>query len=142
MVQLLRDHYGVDERWRFNDTQRPASAQHGLLDAAMAAARIDAATTRDEIVEAFVSSAPDVPAGHLLHRPRTLGARLDLRGEGIDRDVAGSLRIPLDRPSVFQTVTQTRSVFVGRLGGDEEDRRFVEAVGKRRRPTPPCFPSW
>ena len=26
MIQLLKDHYGVDERWRFNDTRRGAEA--------------------------------------------------------------------------------------------------------------------
>jgi hypothetical protein len=144
MIQLLRDYYGVDERWRFNDTHRPAAlaaAAPVAIDPDTAAARIDAATTRDEIVESFLA---------LCHRhfrrviffivrePWVIGWRS--RGEELDRGQVESLRIPLDQPSVFQTVTRDKSVFVGRFGADEENQRFLRAVGKRPQTNAALFP--
>ena len=49
MVQLLRDHYGIDEHWRFTDTRGHAPAVPAVRDPAAAAARLDAAATRDEV---------------------------------------------------------------------------------------------
>src|SRR5262245_32461347 len=57
MIQLLRDYYGVDERWRYTDTHRRGSPSPPgpPLDAAAAAARVDAAVTRDEVVDATLA---------------------------------------------------------------------------------------
>jgi hypothetical protein len=52
-------------------------------------------------------------------------------GEGMDRSLASSLKIPLDQPSVFRTVSRDKTVFIGRLGPDEENQRFIKALGKR-----------
>ena len=85
MIQLLRDYYGVDERWRFTDTHRRASplARDRARGPATAAARLDAATTRDEVVEAAAGALPALlPAGDLLHREGALGAGLERRGRG------------------------------------------------------------
>jgi hypothetical protein len=49
----------------------------------------------------------------------------------MERGFAATLRIPLDRPSVFRDVVRDRSVFIGRLGPEEENRRFLKAIGKR-----------
>jgi hypothetical protein len=49
----------------------------------------------------------------------------------MDRALAASLRIPLDQPSVFQNATRNKSIFVGRLGDEAENQRFVRAIAKR-----------
>jgi len=55
MVQLLHDHYDVDERWRLNDTHAAAAEVPQIRDPDEAAARIDAATSRDEVVSAALA---------------------------------------------------------------------------------------
>ena len=56
MIQLLYDHYGVDERWRFTDThRRGAPPPREDLDVPTAAARLDAAESRDEVVETVLA---------------------------------------------------------------------------------------
>jgi hypothetical protein len=146
MIQLLHDYYGVDERWRFNDTHRPPTlpavrSAPVALDPEAAAARIDAATTRDEIVESFVA---------LCHRHFRRVIFFIVRepwlvgwsgmGEELESGLVESMRIPLDQPSVFQTVTRDRSVFVGRFGAEEENQRFLRAVGKRPQTNAAVFP--
>jgi hypothetical protein len=61
-------------------------------------------------------------------------------GEGIDRSLAASLRIPLDQPSVFQTATRSKSIFVGRFGAEPENQRFVKAIAKRPASNAVLFP--
>jgi hypothetical protein len=141
MIQLLRDYYGVDERWRFDDTHRPPVFPEPPVDAEAAAARIEEASTRDEVVELLLT---------LCHRwfrrviffivrePWVLG--WSGVGEGMDRNLAASLKIPLDVPSVFQTVTRDKTVFMGRLGGDQETLRFMKLVGKRPTTNAALFP--
>ena len=142
MIQLLRDHYGVDERWRFTDTHRPAvSPPREPLDVASAAARIDAADTREDVVEAVLS----LCLGFfkrvifcIVREPWMLG--WSGAGEGMDRTLASSLRIPLDAPSVFQTVTRAKTLFIGRLGPQEENQRFAKLLGKRPGTNAAIFP--
>jgi len=133
MIQLLRDHYGVDERWRFTDTHRPGvAAPREPMDAATAAARIDAATTRDEVVEAVLALCLGFfkrVIFFIVREPWVLG--WSGVGEGMDRSLAASLKIPLDQPSVFRTVSRDKTVFIGRLGPEEENQRFIKALGKR-----------
>jgi hypothetical protein len=141
MIQLLRDYYGVDERWRYTDTHRPASMPPQPMDPAAAAARIDGATTRDEVVEGVLG---------LCHRffrrviffivrdPWVTG--WSALGEGVDKALAEGLRIPLDQPSVFQTVTRDKTWFLGRLGPEPENQRILEALGKRPQTNAALFP--
>jgi hypothetical protein len=133
MIQLLRDHYGVDERWRFTDTHHEEAApRREVRDVATAAAQIDAATTRDEVVEALVGLCSRFfrrVIFFIVRDPWVMGWTGS--GEGMDRSLASSLRIPLDRPSVFQTVTAAKTVFIGRLGGEEENQRFLKTLAKR-----------
>ena len=141
MVQLLRDYYGVDERWRFNDTRKPAAPVKSALDASSAGARIDSATSRDEIVEAFLAICHRYfrrVIFFIVREPWVLG--WNFAGEGIERSAVMSLRIPLDQPSVFQTVTRDKSVFVGRFGAEEENQRFMESIGKRPQSNAALFP--
>jgi hypothetical protein len=142
MVQLLRDHYAVDERWRFTDTHRSEAApSREIPDVAAAAAQLDAATTRDEVVDALVAI-----CGRFFRRviffivrePWVLG--WSGSGEGMDRSLATSLRIPLEKPSVFRTVTRAKTVFIGRLGGEEENQRFLKTLGKRPGTNAAFFP--
>ena len=51
-----------------------------------------------------------------------------------------SLRIPLDQPSVFQTVTRDKTVFVGRLGSEEESQKFLRLLAKRATSNAALFP--
>jgi hypothetical protein len=55
MIQLLRDYYGVDERWRYNDTHRPSVFPEPPVDAEAAAGRIEQSETRDEVVELLLT---------------------------------------------------------------------------------------
>jgi hypothetical protein len=142
MIQLLRDHYGVDERWRFTDTHRPAGVPpHEPLDAATAAARIDAAVTREDVVEAVLALCLGFfkrVIFFIVREPWVLG--WNGAGEGMDRTLATSLRIPLDAPSVFQTVYRAKTLFIGRMGPDEESQRFLKLLGKRPGTNAALFP--
>jgi hypothetical protein len=132
MVQLLRDHYGVDERWRFDDTYRPPVLEPVPTTPKDAVARFEWAQTRDEVVEALLALCLNYfkrVAFFIVREPWVLGwAGI---GEGMERGFAASLRIPLDRPSVFRDVVRDKSVFIGRLGPEEENRRFLKDIGKR-----------
>jgi len=144
MVQLLHDHYGVDERWRYADTHVKAAAPLAVPEAAdpeEAARAIDAATTRDEVVAAVLA------LGRCFYRrviffivrePWVIG--WDGAGDDMDRTRAAALRVPLDLPSVFRGVTRDRNVFVGRLGPEETDRGFLEAIGKKPSTTAALLP--
>ena len=141
MVQLLRDHYGVDERWRYADTRAAATAAAEARDPVAAAARLDAAATRDEVVAAVLALGRCYfrrVVFFIVRDPWVLG--WDGAGEGMDRARAAALRIPLDLPSVFQGVTRNRTTFVGRPGPEETDRAFLEAIGKKPGTTAALFP--
>jgi len=141
MVQLLRDYYGVDERWRFNDTHRPAVLAPQPMDPEAAAARIDAARTRDEVVEALLALCHCTfrrVVFFIVREPWVVG--WSGIGEGIDRSLAASLRIPLDQPSVFQTVSRDKTMFIGRFGPDEENQRVLRALSKRPNTNAAVFP--
>lgn len=141
MVQLLHDHYGVDERWRFTDTHARATELPEIRDPATAAARIDAAVTRDDVVTAVLALGRCYfrrVIFFIVREPWMLG--WDGIGEGIDRARAAALRVPLDLPSVFQGVTRNRTMFVGRPGPEETNRAFLEAIGKKPGTTAAVFP--
>ncbi len=141
MIQLLRDHYGVDERWRFTDTRRPAALTAAPADAETAAARIDAASTRDEVVEALLALCHSCfrrVIFFIVREPWALG--WVGAGEGMDDAFASSFRIPLDRPSIFRIVAHDKTVFIGRLGPDEENRRFLEQLSKQPTSNAALFP--
>jgi hypothetical protein len=96
MVQLLHDHYGVDEHWRFTDTR---SGEPGppppprIKDPDEAAAAIDAATTRDEVVSAVLTLGRCYYKRVLffiVREPWLIG--WDGAGEGLDRTRAAALR--------------------------------------------------
>jgi hypothetical protein len=141
MIQLLRDYYGIDERWRFNDTHRPAALPEEAPDADTAAARIDRAETRDEVVEALVALCRHFfrrVLFFIVREPWVLG--WIGAGEGVQRELAPRLRFPLDEPSVFQTVTRDKTMFIGRLGPEDQNQRFLEALGKRPNTNAALFP--
>jgi len=144
MVQLLHDHYGVDERWRFTDTHVPEAAPVPVpeaTDPAEAAASIDAATTRDEVVAAVIALGRCYyrrVVFFIVREPWLIG--WDAAGEGMDRARAAALRIPLDLPSVFQGVTRDRNVFVGRPGPGEVNQAFLDAIGKKPGTTAALLP--
>ncbi len=141
MIQLLHDHYGIDERWRFDDTYRPPILESAPEEPDVASRRLEAATSRDEVVEALLAVCMSYfrrVAFFIVREPWVLGwAGL---GEGMERGFVASLRIPLERPSVFREVTQDKSVFIGRFGQREEDRRFLKAISKRPGTTAAVFP--
>ena len=133
MIQLLHDHYGVDERWRFNDTRGfTAPAPKEPVDLQTAASRIDSAASRDEVMDAMLAISHTFfrrVIFFIVREPWVLGWHGV--GEGMDHNLAVSLRIPLDQPSVFRSVGRDKTVFIGRLNGDEESERFAKAVNKR-----------
>ncbi|HET7746184.1 MAG TPA: hypothetical protein VFM29_02720 [Vicinamibacteria bacterium] len=133
MIQLLRDHYGIDERWRFTDTHMPpAPPRPKPLEAEAALALIDEAGTRDEVVDSVLALCHRTfrrVIFFIVREPWVVGWRGV--GEGMDDLLATSLRVPLDSPSVFQTVVRDRTLFVGRFSADEENRKFLEAIHKK-----------
>ena len=143
MVQLLRDHYGVDERWRFTDLRGRVAATPALepRNADAAAAAIDCAATRDDVVAAALALGRCYfkrVIFFIVREPWVLG--WDATGEGMDRARAASLQMPLDTPSVFQGVTRNRAVFVGRLGPEGANQKFLEAIGKKAGGTAALIP--
>jgi hypothetical protein len=133
MIQLLRDYYGVDERWRYTDTRRgEAPVTRPAPDLATASAQIDAAVTRDEVVEAVLALSLRFfrrVIFFIAREPWVLG--WSGAGEGMDRTLAASLRIPLDQPSVFRTVSRDKTLFIGRFPPEEENQRFLKVISKR-----------
>jgi hypothetical protein len=141
MIQLLRDHYGVDERWRYDDTHRPPVITPVPADRAAAIAHIEGGDTRDEVVEAALALCQSFfrrVIFFIVREPWAIG--WGGRGEGIDTKLASTLRIPLDTPSVFQTVARDKTVFLGRFGPGEQNRRFLETVGKAPSTSAVVFP--
>jgi hypothetical protein len=132
MVQLLRDYYGVDEKWRFTDTHRPLAPSQRPRDPAAAEELLESALTRDEVVDAALGLCLRFfrrVVFFIVREPWCVG--WSGAGEGMDRALASSLKIPLDQPSVFQTVARDRTVFIGRLGPGSENQRFLAALAKR-----------
>lgn len=142
MIQLLRDHYGVDERWRYDDTFRPpALAPLTAMSPEAAEERIDQASTRDEVVAGVLALCHGTfrrVVFFIVREPWVLG--WSGMGEGMDREAALALRVPLDEPSVFQAVTRDRAVFVGRFGPEAQNQAFLAAVGKRPNTNAALFP--
>jgi hypothetical protein len=141
MIQLLRDYYGIDERWRFNDTHRPRAMPEEAPDAATAATRIDRAETRDEVVEGLLALCRHFfrrVLFFIVREPWVLG--WTAAGEGVGRELAQQLRFPLDEPSVFQTVTRDKTMFIGRLGPEEQNQRFLTLLEKRPNTNAAVFP--
>jgi hypothetical protein len=133
MIQLLRDYYDIDERWRYTDTRRAEPpAPREAPDVKTAADRIDAAATRDEVVDGVLSLTLRFfrrVVFFIAREPWVLG--WSGAGEGMDRALASSLRIPLDQPSVFRTVSRDKTVFMGRFPPEEENQRFLKVLSKR-----------
>ena len=108
---------------------------------AEAAAALDAAATRDEVVAAVLALVRCYfkrVVFFIVREPWLIG--WDGAGEGMDRARAAAVRIPLDLPSVFQGVTRDRAVFVGRPGPEETNRTFLEAIGKKPGTTAALLP--
>lgn len=132
MIQLLHDYYGVDERWRFTDTHRPEKPPVVPPDKEQAVQRLEQAETRDEVVEATLALCHHYfrrVVFFIVREPWLLG--WTGAGEGMDPGLAQSLRIPLDQPSIFRAVGRDKTFFVGRLGPEAENERFLRQVGKR-----------
>jgi hypothetical protein len=141
MIQLLRDHYGVDERWRYDDTHRPPVIVPVPADRAAAMSHIDEGSTRDEVVEAVLALCQSFfrrVVFFIVREPWAIGWRG--RGEGIEARVISALRIPLDAPSVFQAAARDKTVFVGRLGSGAQNRKFLESIRKAPATTAAVFP--
>ena len=103
MIQLLHDYYGIDERWRFTDTHRPERPPVVPPDKDQAVARLEAAESRDEVVEATLALCHHYfrrVVFFIVREPWLLG--WTGAGEGMDEGLAQGLRIPLDQPSIFR----------------------------------------
>jgi hypothetical protein len=144
MVRMLHEHLGIDERWRLTDTHLAEGApppRPRVDDPAEAAAALDTASTRDEVVAAVLSLGRCYfkrVVFFIIREPWLIG--WDGDGEGMSRERAATLRIPLDLPSVFQGVTRDHTVFVGRPGPEETNRQFLEAIGKKPGTTAAVLP--
>ena len=137
-ARLLR----VDERWRFTTrTARPSPARKEPLSAATAGARLDEAVTRDEVVACAARGLASASSGACCFfivkgAPGVLG--WSVGGEGVDRALVSSLKVLLDQPSIFRTVTRDRSVFIGRLLGPEGEPAVPEGAQQSARSRARC----
>lgn len=141
MLELLAQHYGIDDRWRFQDTERPRAAALSPLDLQDAAERLESAKSRDEVVDSLLGACLRFfkrVLFFIVREPWLVGWRN--AGEGLDAGVVERLRIPLDKPSVFRSVTRERTLFLGRLGGDEESLAFLKTLGKKPTSNAVLFP--
>lgn len=141
MLQLLQQHYGIDERWRYHDRQRERAAEIAPLEAAAAAERLEAAGSRDEVVDSLLGACLRFfkrVLFFIVREPWLLGWKG--AGDGVAAGLMERLRIPLDKPSVFQSVTRDKTLFLGRLGADEESQGFLKALGKKASSTAALFP--
>jgi hypothetical protein len=142
MIDLLRDYYGVDDRWRFTDTHHPNPVgAAGPIEPRTALQAIEDASTRDEVVDALLGLCLHYfrrVAFFIVRQPWVQG--WSGAGEGMDHALAETLRIPLDQPSVFQSVARDRTVFIGRLGPEEENQRFLKRIAKRPQTNAAVFP--
>ncbi len=132
MIRLLQQHYGIDERWRFHDTHVRRTVPIAPLATEAAAALLDAANNRDEVVAAMLSGCLSFfkrVLFFIVREPWLLG--WSAAGEGVDALAVSRLRIPLDRPSVFQTVARDKTLFLGRLGADDQSQAFLKTMGKK-----------
>src|SRR5262245_45172402 len=132
MIRLLHQHYAIDERWRFHDTHVRRSAPIAPLATEAAAALLGAANNRDEVVAALLSACLGFfkrVLCFIVREPWLLG--WSAAGEGVDVESVSQLRIPLDTPSVFQGVVRDRTLFLGRLGADDESVAFLKMMGKK-----------
>jgi hypothetical protein len=110
-------------------------------DIRTAAARIDEAASRDEIVRALLDVCHRFfrrVVFFIVREPWVLG--WSGAGEGMSDSLAESLRVPLDQPSVFQTVTRDKTVFIGRLGPEQEDQRVLQLLSKKPNTNAALFP--
>ena len=136
MIQLLHDYYGVDERWRYTDTRRAEAPVDSFAASCNsctvhASAREDPVSA-DEVVDAVLALSLRYfrrVVFFIVREPWVLG--WSGLGEGMDRTLASSLRIPLDQPSVFRGVSRDKTVFIGRFPPEEENQRFLKTLGKR-----------
>jgi hypothetical protein len=141
MIQLLRDYYDVDDRWRFTDTHGASRRLPASISAEVASERIEAAETRDDVVETVLAACHSRfrrVIFFIVREPKVLG--WSGRGEGVDPELAAGIEIPLDEPSVFQTVTRDRTVFIGRFGPEPANERFMKLIAKRPNTNAALFP--
>jgi len=131
MIRLLRDHYDVDERWRFTDTHRRDAGPVMPLSEGEAAERLDSALTGRSGERRRRRQPPVLPPRRVLHRARALGAGLERRGGGNRRGARLAPAVPLDEPSVFQSVTRDKTLFIGRFGPEPANQEFLRSIGKR-----------
>jgi hypothetical protein len=132
MIRLLNEHYAVDERWRLTDTHM--RSDHGAQPLAdeEAAERLDAAETRDEVVEALLGVCLRSFRRVLFFIVREPWIHCwSGAGEGVDAALVQSLRLPLDQPSVLQTVARDKAPFVGRFGPEDQNQQLIKTLGKR-----------
>ena len=137
MIQLLRDHYGVDERWRYTDTHRPAprrAARSGDPRPPPRASTPPPPATRwwrrcSRSCQCFFRRV----VFFIVREPWVLG--WDGRGRGHGPAAwPPRLRIPLDQPSVFQDGDPRQDVFIGRLRArGREPSGSSRRIGKKAR---------
>lgn len=132
MLQLLQQHYGIDDRWRYQDSRRAASPAVAPLSPERGALDLDRAATRDEVVATVLG----VCLGQfrrvvffIVREPWLVGWRA--AGQGVEPGLAARLRIPLDRPSALRNVTRDNTVFLGRLGPDPQSQDLLKALGRK-----------
>ncbi|MCU0241598.1 MAG: hypothetical protein MUF51_04160 [Vicinamibacteria bacterium] len=141
MIQLLKDYYGVDERWRFVDVHRTPQAQPQTMDLPTALAAFERAESRDEVVAAVLALCQQQfkrVIFFIVREPWVLG--WNGAGEGMDKPLAESLKVPLDQPSVFRTVARDKTVFIGRFGPEEVNQRFLGLLSKKPTTNAALFP--
>ena len=93
---------------------------------------IDAATERDQVLEALCRGARsqlEFVALFMVHGESAVG-RMALADHWLSRDLLGGLSVPLDQQSPFRTTVQTKAPYLGRLG-EEGGVQTLLSLGRR-----------
>lgn len=154
MLRLLEKHCGVSPQWRYEDrdvnyisrasrartrvgkgTAQPTEempTHRDPLDRDTAAARLQRAHSRDEVIDVILRYARNYCERaffYIVRRNYVLG--WDLNAPGLDRRLVRSQVFPLEEPSVFKTVYENPGPFVGQLPRTAANDLLRKTIEKR-----------
>lgn len=112
--------------------QQTSDENLSALTFAEAASEIARADGRDEVARAVLRYARSVSnRAVLLNVQGDVATGWDAVGEGLDPLSARRIVVPLETPSVFRLVRDSRSHYIGPLGKDAGNVTFLKLAGKK-----------
>jgi MshEN domain len=143
MLKLLEKYYKISREWRYGvvrasagggaETVAPpliASEPPPVLDLQAAGQILDQASDRDEIVKttlSFFSNYFHRSVLFLVRRGFVVG--LGGYGKGLEDVIIRAMVLPLEKPSVFKTVVDGKSHYIGTLARNDVNIYLLKALG-------------